>query len=107
MIDGRLVAMALMSMLAMASVAEAGDASRRLHVARILTNGDGQSPDSAFRITSAADERDVLAAMKVEPRSRSLVLHETKALAKVSAIDEHGGDVVIWFDVDAMAFEPR
>jgi hypothetical protein len=95
-----LAAAVLASGLAISAPASAqGTPSKR--IAKLLASTDGQSMETAYKVRSAREEYQVLAALGLQPGKQSLITAK-KAYDRLDATDTRTGEQrTVWFDISS------
>jgi hypothetical protein len=93
---------ALLALTSSVAIAEnAPPTSVSKHLAKILTRGDGNSEQTAYRVKSVHEEYELLAALGLKPGKQSLVLKK-KPYDVVEGTDERTGATrEVWFDISS------
>jgi hypothetical protein len=65
----------------------------------ILASGDGRSPETAFHVFFVHEEYDVLGVLRLRPGSQSLTQKDGRHLDLLTATDDAGNPVELYFDI--------
>ena len=68
-------------------------------IAAILSSGDGRTAASAYQVIGVDEEYVVLAVRHLAPKSQSLVNEKEGAFDVLTATDEAGAEVQLWFAI--------
>lgn len=65
-----------------------------------MSKHDGLTPATAYRVSSVADEYQILSALGLQPRSQSLVVQK-KPFDRLDATNQAGEQRALWFDISS------
>jgi hypothetical protein len=70
------------------------------HIAKIMAQGDGKSPETAYKVGSVREEYEIVRALGLTVRSQALVGGK-KPYDVLEVADARGNVLKLWFDISA------
>lgn len=70
-------------------------------IQRMLAKTDGPTAQSAIRVSSVRQEYQILQALRLKPKSQTLVAMNRKHYDRITTVDDAGNERDMWFDISS------